>query len=1125
MNDPSIPKNPSVEEVNALHQRLLKLEQSNHQYRQQIEQLTEQLTEERKARQLAEERWQLSLTSAEMVAWDMNLITDRVVCTPNALEVWGIQEGSGEDFFAVIHPDDRQGVIQAAKRAIAGETNYVREYRAIGPDGTIRWLNSRGRVYHDENGRGIRMIGLSVDVTERKQAEIALRESEEHLRAANERFQLAAKAVNSVIYDWHLEIDRIERTDGLTKLLGYSLEEIEPTAQWWRDRIHPDDLQPMLARALAALTKNDYFTAEYRIRNQSNQYIYVLDRGLVVARDARGNPLRIVGSTTDISDRKRVEDELRGSEQQLLLAQQAGKIGTWQWNLFTNEISWSNAIWTLLGLEPNSIALNPEFFINFIHPDDRERALKGVEVALALGDDYQDEFRVIRHDGTIRWLLSKGRVTRRRDGKPELLMGVNVDITDRKQAEAALAESNQTLQAIVQACPLAIMGLRADGTVRIWNPAAERIFGWSQQEAIGKFLPAIPEHKRSEFLDNLALTIQCQGLVGVETQRQKKGNVLFDVELWSAPVDETLAGISCLSVVADISERKRIEQERKQAEESLRQSEERYRYLVETIPQLVWTADAEGLPIDVNQRWSTFTGLTLAQARTEGWPAVVHPDDLAIWGENWTIARRNGTYYQAEARMRRSDGTYRWHLHQAIPLKNERGQPIKWFGTATDIEDQKQLEQQRIHLLQQEQVAREQAETANRIKDEFLAVLSHELRTPLNPIQGWARLLRTHKLDAKATDRALETIERNAKLQAQLIEDLLDVSRILQGKLKLDARPVKLSTTIEAALETVRLSAEAKNIEIQTVLNSQLGQVSGDANRLQQIVWNLLSNAIKFTPPGGRVEVRLESCQFSVIGSQLEDPTQNSLDKRLLPPAPPQELALLNTPNSRSYAQIQVSDTGQGISPDFLPHVFEYFRQADSSTTRQFGGLGLGLAIVRHLVELHGGTVKAESPGLGMGATFTVQLPLTIAIATSEPEVLPTRGIKNLKGISILIADDEADMRDLIRFILEQQGAKVTVTASATEALQRLAESMPDVLIGDIGMPEMDGYALMRQIRASLSASGQVMPAIALTAYAGDIDRRRSIEAGFQIHLAKPIEAEQLVKTVARLVARKFEHS
>ncbi|MEC4814008.1 MAG: ATP-binding protein [Scytonema sp. PMC 1069.18] len=523
--------------------------------------------------------------------------------------------------------------------------------------------------------------------------------------------------------------------------------------------------------------------------------------------------------------------------------------------------------------------------------------------------------------------------------------------------------------------------------------------------------------------------------------------------------------------------------DRKQAEATLRQSEERYRYLAESIPQLVWTANADGVLIDVNQRWSDYTGLTLAQAQTAGWQEIVHPDDIPTLSQNWAAAQHTGTIYRAEGRMRRADGAYRWHLHQAIPLKNAQGQAIKWFGTATDIENQKQLEQQRLRLLEQEQVARAEAETANRIKDEFLAVLSHELRSPLNPILGWSKLLLKGKLDGTKTTQALQTIERNAKLQAQLIEDLLDVSRILRGKLSLEMAPVNLVSTIEAAKETVRLAAEAKSIQIQTVVDENIGQVLGDSARLQQVMWNLLTNAVKFTSPGGQVTIRLQCID--------------------------------------SQAQVIVSDTGRGIHPDFLPYVFEYFRQADGTTTRKFGGLGLGLAIVHHLVELHGGTVQAESPGEGLGATFTVCLPLLKEEKSrkegdnSSPSKAETA---LLTGIQVLVVDDDADTRELITFILEQYGAIVTDVGSAVEALEAIAKTQPDVLISDIGMPEMDGYTLMRQIRAMQSQQNHPLRAIALTAYAGEINQQQAIAAGFQHHIAKPVDPEQLVEVITKML-------
>ncbi|HEY9669195.1 MAG TPA: ATP-binding protein, partial [Coleofasciculaceae cyanobacterium] len=435
------------------------------------------------------------------------------------------------------------------------------------------------------------------------------------------------------------------------------------------------------------------------------------------------------------------------------------------------------------------------------------------------------------------------------------------------------------------------------------------------------------------------------------------------------------------------------------------------------------------------------------------------------------------------------------------------------------------------------EAAREAAEAANRIKDEFLAVLSHELRTPLNPILGWSKLLRTRKCDDATTQRALETIERNAKLQTQLIEDLLDVSRILQGKLSLNASPVNLVATIEAAIETVYLAARAKSIEIQTFFDPNIGPVLGDSNRLQQVLWNLLSNAVKFTPDRGRIDVRLSVVQELKVGMLnvaglkelnvvraafpegvgLEDLKIEGLENNLQA-VNKTNVQPSNLQPSTSYVQIQVSDTGKGINPDFLPYVFDYFRQENSSTTRVFGGLGLGLAIVRHLVELHGGTICAESPGEEMGATFTVRLPLMKVVPSKREEIVLPETSSNLEGIRVLVVDDELDTLKLLVFLLEEHGASVTAVESASEALDVLVKWKPDVLLSDIGMPQVDGYMLINKIRAMPSEQRGQIPAIALSAYAGEANSQKILCAGFQRHLTKPVDPTLLVREITNLV-------
>ena len=405
------------------------------------------------------------------------------------------------------------------------------------------------------------------------------------------------------------------------------------------------------------------------------------------------------------------------------------------------------------------------------------------------------------------------------------------------------------------------------------------------------------------------------------------------------------------------------------------------------------------------------------------------------------------------------------------------------------VTKRQRAEEERAELLERERAARSDAEKANRLKDEFLATVSHEIRTPLNAVIGWSRMLRSGRLDDRSATHALEVVERNARAQKQIIEDILDVSRVITGKLQLNLGPVDLVSVVDGALDAVRPALEAKDIRIETIIDAGLKTVTGDADRLQQVVWNLLSNAAKFTPSEGKVEIKVR--------------------------------------HKGPYVEIQVSDTGPGIDPVFLPHVFERFRQADGSTTRTHGGLGLGLAIVRHLVELHGGVITAENRENGSGAIFSVNLrvpsgelqPETVAATLAvfkDSETEPT----SLENLHILVVDDEPDTLDLVAMELAQNGANVTGVTTASEALSALESSEFDLLISDIAMPGVDGYELIRQIRTSESGKEKRIPAVALTAYARVHDRMRAIMAGYNTHIAKPVEANELVTVVASLAGR-----
>ncbi|MBW4538508.1 MAG: PAS domain S-box protein [Myxacorys chilensis ATA2-1-KO14] len=495
----------------------------------------------------------------------------------------------------------------------------------------------------------------------------------------------------------------------------------------------------------------------------------------------------------------------------------------------------------------------------------------------------------------------------------------------------------------------------------------------------------------------------------------------------------------------------------------------------------------------VNPAFSRMTGYRIEETLGKTPRFLQGPNTDRALLDRLRQALEQGKPFHAEAINYHKDGSEYYVEWNITPIRNAHHDITHFVAIQRDITERKRLEEEREHLLRQEQVARDEAEAASRTKDDFLAMLSHELRTPLTPILGWAKVLRTKELPEVKFQEALETIEQNAKLQAQLVDDLLDLSRIVQGKLALNLEPVSLIKSIANALDTVRFAADAKSIRIKTKLDSDVGQIMGDAGRLQQVIWNLLTNAIKFTPPQGSIAVNLE-----------RSPSERG--------------------EANGMAQITVSDTGQGINSDFLPFVFDRFRQEDSSITRQFGGLGLGLSLSRQLIEAHGGTIAATSAGAGQGTTVTIRLPLSPHMASSAQ--MPTEpSVFDLYGVRVLVVEDEPSTLKFIAFLLEQEGAVVTGVPSARAALNALEQDPFDILVSDIGLEGVDGYALLRQIRTA-SRSHQIsecvrqIPAIALTAYASVSGRQKALEIGYQQHLIKPIEPEVLIRAIAAALSR-----
>jgi PAS domain S-box-containing protein len=699
------------------------------------------------------------------------------------------------------------------------------------------------------------------------------------------------------------------------------------------------------------------------------------------------------------------------------------------------------------------------------------------------------------------------------------------------------------LSAIIESADDAIISKTLDGIITSWNAGAQRIFGYTAEEVIGKpILILIPEDHINEEPEILARLKAGERVEHYETIRKRKDGSLVEISLTVSPIlDSSGKVIGASKIARDISERKR-------AEQALAEQAE----IIETVNQLGQTLAGE---LELHK---------IVQAVTDAATNIIEAQVGAFFynvpdknGESFMLYAISGEWRKAFAQipMARNreifsqtfkgegtlligdvkhdprygkkspfygmpDGRLPVTSYLAVPVIARSGEVYGglFFGHSEanmfsergariveGLAGQAAVAMDNSRLYEAAQFAREEAEAAaarnerlyqqaeesSRLKEEFLATISHELRTPLNAILGWARMLRAG-LKAEDTDKALETIERNARAQAQLIDDLLDVSRIVTGKLRMNVQATDPQSFIEAAIAALKPAAEAKGIRVQKILDTGILTVQGDPVRLQQIIWNLLSNAIKFTPRNGDVHVRM-----SRVNSHLE---------------------------------IVVVDTGQGISPEFLPHVFDRFRQADQRTTRQHGGMGLGLAIVRHLVELHGGSVSAASTGENRGSTFTVRLPI-VPIYPPEPGVRrvhpaardllpPAECPDRLDGLRVLVVDDERDTRDLLMAGLGQYGAEVIAAGSAAEAFDAIQERVPDVLISDIGMPEEDGYDLIRRLRTFPLAAGGKVPAVALTAYARVEDRLQALRAGYQMHVTKPVELAELVTVIASLVQR-----
>lgn len=969
----------------------------------------------------SEARLALALRSANAGMWQWFQADNRTIWSDENFELLGYKPNecptTYESWLRAIHPGDRAWAESAVQQALDDESPLYIEYRVCLPDGSVRWLADIGQITYDNQGRQEGMIGIQIDISQRKQVELARERSEAILTAL-----LAASPTALALFDAELRF--LYANEALARLNGVALDAHVKRTVW---DVVPDvasQFAPLLQQVMA--TQQPILNVEFSGAVRPGLYQQTITNYFPVCLP-NGEVLGAGVTITDIAELKRIETELRQSEERLSLALKAANQGLYDLNVQTGNAIVSPEYARMLGYEPDEFEETNAKWRDRMHPDDVATVYRVYEEYVAgLHPEYRVEFRQQTRTGDWVWILSIGKIVSwDEQGQPLRMLGTHTDISDRKRAEHALQQYTERLQLLYETTS-----------------------------------DLLSTHHPQTLMDQLFYRLQSQMDL----------HYYYYFQVCEAEGRQYLR-LRCYTGIS---------QEQACSFESLEFGEAMCGLVAQERQQIV--LDQSTIKIHPNAQIINSMGV---KAYT-GQPLMVHGRLLGTL----SFASLTRTEFTTE------EVDLLQAISEQVAIALERSELVN------------SLQQQTDDLAQ-----------ANRVKDEFLAVLSHELRSPLNPILGWTKLLQTGKFDAHKTRQALDVIERNVKQQTQLIDDLLDISRILRGKLVLSEAPVDLAFTIESALETMRLAAEAKTIHIETYCTPLLPPVLGDAGRLQQVILNLLSNAIKFTSNGGRVVVRLERVEEN---GWNQDPEGLSGDNsRRKSPSP-------------AYAQITVSDTGKGIAPDFLPYVFDSFRQEDGKTTRKFGGLGLGLAIVRQLTELHGGTVHADSAGEGTGATFTVRLPL-ITLQAVNPEggaITPSSSAHEavLSGLRVLVVDDEADMRDLVVAILEHAGASVRVAASAAEAFALVDSFQPAVIVSDIGMPHMNGYDFMRRIRSQAAnrklaeeREHSIPPiGIALTAYAMEQDQQQALAAGFQRHLSKPVEPEALVRAIATLVNRSY---
>jgi PAS domain S-box-containing protein len=1086
----------------------------------------------------SEQRLRLALGAAGLGVFEWNIPADRAVWENERMfDLFGHTNADGtlskEKLTAdYMYPDDIATFEQALADGMKSGHPVHTIYRIRRKDGAMRWLDLSSSFELAQDGSPLRMIGVLADITERQLAE-------EKLRASELRFRTMVSAIPSPTYEGESEGNNTFVSDQWCTYTGMTA--VESAGRGFIATFHPDDADDNKARYLAAVQSGKLFESRLRLRAADGSYRWFLNRALP-GRDAEGRIVRWAGSLTDIDDLVRAQEALHESESRFRQLAESLPQLVWTCNADGRCDYVSPQFVDYTGI-PAAEQLGFDW-LNQIYPGDREPLMTAWNRTLSAGEPFDVEYRIRRNDGQYRWFKTRAVALRDSGNKVVKWFGTNTDIDDQKRVDQALRESRERLAGIVSTTMDAIITVDEDHRIVLFNEAAERMFGCPAAEALGlpldRFIPerfrgAHPEHIRA--FGETGGTSRTMGKVQ-ELRALRADATEFPIEASISKIE--IGGRKLFTVIhRDITERKQAEAEREQLarEQTARAEAER---AAERIRRLQAVTDSALVHLTLDDLFHEMLARIRELLETDSAAILLLTEDkrslvirAAIGFEEEAVGLHNPVGEGVAGSIASSlaplivedlsttdviDPVLRQNGHSMIgaPLivKGEcigvihadTSQPRRFAESDLRL---LQLAADRIalaielrHLYEVQQQARHQAEEANRMKDEFLAVVSHELRSPLTAILGYTHMLRSGPADRETINHATAVVERSAKAQLQIIEDLLDSARIITGKLRIDLEPVDLVPVLEAALDTVRAAAESKGITLVANFGWAPEETLGDSTRLQQVVWNLLSNAIKFTPKGGLVELRMAG--------------------------------------AADHVRIDVSDTGKGIEPEFLPFVFDRFRQADSSSARRFGGLGLGLSLVKHLVELHGGTIVVASQGVGHGSNFTVTLPRrqleflgpTPAVAPREvrtDDALVVKEALSLEGVSVLIVDDQEDARVLLIHALDEYGAKTTAVSSGAEALAFLSNPpggrWPDVMILDIAMPDEDGYCVLKKVRALEAEQGfgtNQIPAIALTAFARSEDRLRALQAGFHMHVTKPVEPAELALTIASLTNRRI---